>query len=130
MRPATIGPAAEPNIAINPIIPVKVDHDGETSLRLLQEANERDPSNTLVYDGWGSVLEDEKDYDGAIAKYQQAVALDPKYAYAYDNWGDALNSKRDYNGAIAKYQRAVAPDPSNQNFRADFGSRRDREGEH
>jgi hypothetical protein len=26
----------------------------------------------------GAVLEEEKDYDGAIAKYQQVLALDPK----------------------------------------------------
>jgi hypothetical protein len=64
-----------------------IDHDGETALRLMQEANERDPNNTLIYVGWGNVLNKERDYAGANAKYEQALALEPKFVYAYYKLG-------------------------------------------
>jgi len=42
----------------------KVEHDFKTALVLMEEANQRDPSNALVYVGWSSILSDERDYDG------------------------------------------------------------------
>jgi tetratricopeptide (TPR) repeat protein len=79
-----------------------VEHDRNTALRLIQEAITLEPRNPIIYDGWGSILDDEKDYDGAIAKYRQALAFDQKDAHAYNNWGLALDRKQDYDGAIAK----------------------------
>jgi tetratricopeptide (TPR) repeat protein len=88
----------------------EVEHDFKTAPRLMQEAAELNPSNPFVYIGWGVVLDEKQDYDGAIAKYQQALALDPKFAGAYNNWGNALYAKQDYDGAIAKYQQATELD--------------------
>jgi tetratricopeptide (TPR) repeat protein len=94
-----------------------VEHDLPTSLNLMKEASDQNPSNPLIYTGWGSILNEKQDYDGAIAKYQQALALNPKYAFAYTGWGYVLDEKQDYDGAIAKYQQALALNPQSEVFR-------------
>jgi hypothetical protein len=44
----------------------------------MKEASDRSRSDPLIYNGWGNVLADKQDYDGAIAKFQQALALNPQ----------------------------------------------------
>jgi tetratricopeptide (TPR) repeat protein len=60
---------------------------------------------------WGIVLEDEKNYTEAIAKYQKSTELDPKSAVAYSNWGKTLWEQNKYDEAVAKYQKAIEVDP-------------------
>jgi tetratricopeptide (TPR) repeat protein len=40
--------------------------------------------------GWGYVLNNQKKYGEAIAKYQKSIEIDPKFGAAYRNWGVTL----------------------------------------
>jgi len=75
-----------------------------------------DPSEDVLHreaacDLWGTVLDEQKKYDEAIAQYQRAIALDPKDAVAYNNWGIALYEQKKSDDAVAKYQKAIELDP-------------------
>jgi len=75
----------------------------------------RDPSSDpnhveAAFNLWGSVLDDQRRYDDAIAKYKKANILDPKDAFVYNNWGVALYNQRKYDEAIVKYQKTISLD--------------------
>jgi tetratricopeptide (TPR) repeat protein len=54
-----------------------VEHDPKTALQLIQEALTRDPRNAIIYDGWGRILDYQKNYKEESEKYQQAITIDP-----------------------------------------------------
>jgi tetratricopeptide (TPR) repeat protein len=99
-----------------------VDHDLPTAINLMRKASDQNPSNSLIYIGWGIVLDEERDYDGAIAKYRQALTLNPKYADAYNNWGIVLAEKEDYDGAITRYRQALTLNPKDANAYNNWGN--------
>jgi tetratricopeptide (TPR) repeat protein len=70
------------------------------------------PKPGAGYNNWGNVLQEQKKYDEAIAKYQKSIELDPKDAVPYYNWGNALQEQKKYDEAIAKYQKSIELDPS------------------
>jgi tetratricopeptide (TPR) repeat protein len=62
----------------------------------------------------GLVLDDLRNYTGAIQYYDKAMAIDPKYVYALNNKGKALDDLRNYTGAILYYDKALAIDPRDE----------------
>jgi superkiller protein 3 len=52
------------------------------------------------------VLNDQKKYGEAIAKYQKAIELDPKYALPYNNWGYVLKAQGKDDEAAVKFNQA------------------------
>ena len=79
--------------------------------RMIQSPSEDRRHRSAALNLWGSVLNDQKKYDEAIAKYQKSIALDPKYALPYNNWGIVLSEQKKYDEAIAKYQKSIELDP-------------------
>jgi Tfp pilus assembly protein PilF len=79
--------------------------------RIIQDPSEDILHKTAACSLWGLVLEEQKKYDEAIAKYRKAIELDPKSALAYDDWGSVLDEQKKYDEAIAKYQKAIELDP-------------------
>jgi tetratricopeptide (TPR) repeat protein len=79
--------------------------------RMIQSPSEDRRHRSAALNLWGSVLNDQKKYDEAIAKYQKSIALDPKYALPYNNWGYVLSEQKKYDEAIAKYQKSIELDP-------------------
>ncbi|MER2634020.1 MAG: tetratricopeptide repeat protein [Rhizobiaceae bacterium] len=60
----------------------------------------------------GSMLADQKDFSGAIAKCEQAIARKPKFAHAYYNWGVTLGELKRWGEAIGRYEQAIRIDPN------------------
>jgi tetratricopeptide (TPR) repeat protein len=50
----------------------------------------REPHNTRAHNNLGQVLDDLKDYAGALASFDRALAIDPQYAAAIANRADTL----------------------------------------
>ena len=59
----------------------------------------------------GSVLNDNSQWDEAIAALSKAVELDPKNADAQNNLGWAVGEKGRYDEAIPILQKAIELDP-------------------
>src|SRR5437016_5330741 len=57
------------------------------------------------------LLNNQKDYDGAIANLTKAIELNGNYAEAYYNRGLARRQKGDIDGAIADYTAALRINP-------------------
>jgi Tfp pilus assembly protein PilF len=79
--------------------------------RIIQDPAEDILHKKAACNLWGNVLDDQKKYDEAIAKYQKAIELDPKYADAYNGWGTVLGDQKKPDEAIAKYQKAIELNP-------------------
>ena len=75
--------------------------------RSIQSPSEDLPHKAAALALWGGVLDDQKKYDEAIAKFQSAVELDPKLGFTYNNWGVALNGQRKYDEAIARFRKPI-----------------------
>lgn len=59
-------------------------NQGDKALTIIKEGLEGDSQQAWLYSVWGKILEDRKNYDGAIAKFSKAVALndEPWSGYA------------------------------------------------
>ena len=60
----------------------------------------------------GVALQDERDYDRAIADYTDALRLKPDFAHALYNRGLAYQTKGDYDRAISDYTEAIRLNPT------------------
>lgn len=87
-------------------------------IKELDETIRIDPENPKSYYKRGKHYEDiwrrldqEGDYDRAIADYTEAIRLDPGYTMAYIYRGFAYHRKGDYNRAIADGIKAICFDP-------------------
>ncbi len=87
------------------------DRATEIMERIIQDPSQDVLHKEVACNLWGNVLNNQKKYDEAIAKYQKAIELDPKYAFPYNGWGNVLNQQKKYDEAIAKYQKAIELDP-------------------
>jgi tetratricopeptide (TPR) repeat protein len=88
----------------------------DSQIRLLRES-------AAEYIQRGNELENQGEYDKAIADYNQALAINPKYAVAYTNRGVARYSKGDYDKAIADYTQALAINPWNPTSKESLGGK-------
>ncbi len=89
-----------------------------------QKAISSKPDYAMAYMNYGNLLEDLKDFDGAIAQLKSALALDPSRALIHYNLGVAYDAKGDPTSAIREYREAKRLDPkrldARQNLAADL----------
>nr|WP_263490393.1 tetratricopeptide repeat protein [Mesorhizobium sp. CA15] len=67
-------------------------------------------------------MDDEQDWDGAIADYGEVIALDPKQTSAYFNRGTDWSNKGDDDRAIADFNMAISLEPSDSQAYSSRGS--------
>jgi tetratricopeptide (TPR) repeat protein len=60
----------------------------------------------------GTVLQDLKRFEEALASYDQALAIKPDFALAFYNRGITLQSLQRFDEALTSYGRALAINPS------------------
>ena len=63
------------------------------------------------YDKGVVLLEENKDYDGAIKAFDKTIEIDPQFAEAYCNRGGAKGELGDYTGEIEDYNKAIEINP-------------------
>jgi tetratricopeptide (TPR) repeat protein len=61
----------------------------------------------------GSILKNDKQYDGAVEAFQKVLAIDPKDAATNIQIGQHLLSKQQYEPAIGAFRRALDAEPYN-----------------
>jgi len=66
-----------------------------------------DPSHYEAYYNRGCALEEEGDFNGALADYEAAIELDQAYPKPYNNRGIIRERRGDAKGALADYNTAI-----------------------
>ena len=71
------------------------------------------PSQRSRRSNLGHELNEQRQFDEAIAEYREAIRFAPDYAMAQLNLGNALVSQGKFEEAIAAYCEAIRLDPNN-----------------
>lgn len=99
---------------------------GETYMQLSQQALERmnaiDPGSPLVHEVSGEMMEDMKNYQGALVEYQKAVAMAPDKAGTHYRLGNVEWKLSQWDGALAEFQAELKNDPYNCRAWAQMGN--------
>ena len=69
------------------------------------------PNNSEAHLNLGTVHQDQRELDEAVACYRKAVALDPARSTAHSNLGAALKEQKQFDEATASLRTAIALDP-------------------
>ncbi len=70
-----------------------------------------DPRDAQAHVNLGTILQQNKDMDGAIAEYRLAIEIDRKLIEAHKSLANALVDKNDLGGAIVVYCQVLTLDP-------------------
>ena len=99
---------------------------GETYMQLSQQALEKmnaiDPGSPLVHEVSGEMMEDMKNYQGALAEYQKAVEMAPETAGTHYRLGNVEWKLSQWDGALAEFQAELKNDPYNCRAWAQMGN--------
>jgi tetratricopeptide (TPR) repeat protein len=77
----------------------------------------------------GQILENSRDFDGAVADYSAAYALEPDHSTRTDR-GFAYYGKQDYKSARADFEAVLAEQPSNARALSGLGAIQSIEGQY
>ncbi len=76
----------------------------------------------MAYGSLGILLDEMRDYAGAVANYKKAITLNPKNVNATYNLALAYGELGDHVSAIQEYREAKRLDPSRLDVRQNLGS--------
>ena len=76
------------------------------------ELIKKKPKSFVLYNLFGAILVDQKNFDKAIINYKKSIEINPDYAEGHNNLGSALYKLRKFNEAIDSYQRAIKIKPN------------------
>ena len=71
------------------------------------ELIKKNPKNFVLYNLYGAVLSDKKNFDKAVTNYKKSIEINSTYAEGYNNLGSALYKLEKFNEAIDSFQRAI-----------------------
>ena len=80
----------------------------DDAIKLLNEAINFEPNNSLAYNNIGIVYADMEQYEKAIEYYDKALQILPTYTEVYNNRGNAYKKLKNYDNAIADYKTALS----------------------
>ena len=75
------------------------------------ELIKKNPKNFVLYNLYGAVLSDKKNFDKAVTNYKKSIEINSTYAEGYNNLGSALYKLEKFNEAIDSCQRAIEIKP-------------------
>ncbi len=92
--------------------------DAKTSY---ENAIATDPLAYSAYYNYGVLLQENNEYDLAIAKYNSAIKLNPSLAEAYYNLGNICRDQNDFESAKAYYLKCIEINPVFENALYNLG---------
>jgi tetratricopeptide (TPR) repeat protein len=72
---------------------------------------QRDPSSDRIICNLASALEEQEDFDAAVAHYRRALELNPSYAEAHNGLGFVLHEQSKFQEAMAAYREVLRLKP-------------------
>lgn len=99
---------------------------GEAYMQLSEDALARmsaiDPGSPLVHEVSGEMMEDMKNYQGALVEYKQAVAMAPHQAGTHYRLGNLDWKLSQWDDALQEFQAELKNDPDNCHAWAQIGN--------
>lgn len=92
------------------------------SEQALTKMNAIDPNSVLVHEMSGQIMENMKNYDGALVEYKKAVEMAPQQAGTHYMLGNVYFLLADWDRAMEQFQAELANDPSNCRAQALIGN--------
>jgi Flp pilus assembly protein TadD len=78
-------------------------------------------SSSMVHNNFGTVLQRQGSFEGAVAHYTEALRLNPSYADAHNNLGVLRSLEGKYEAAEAHYAEALWLDPGSAEVHSNLG---------
>ena len=75
------------------------------------ELIKKNPKSFVLYNLFGAVLANQKNFDDAITNYKKSIEINPNYAEGHNNLGGVLYKLGKFNDAIDSYRRAIKIKP-------------------
>ena len=75
------------------------------------ELIKNNPKNFVLYNLFGAVLVNQKNFGKALINYKKSIEINPGYAEGHNNMGSALYNLEKFNESIDSYQRAIKIKP-------------------
>ena len=76
------------------------------------ELIKKNPKNFVLYNLFGAVLANQKNFDKAVINYNKSIEINPDYAEGHNNLGIAFYKFGKFNEAIESYLRAIKIKPN------------------
>ena len=75
------------------------------------ELIKKNPKNFVLYNLFGAVLVDQKNFDKALINYKKSLEINRDYAEGHNNMGSVLYKLEKFNESIDRYERAIKIKP-------------------
>ena len=76
------------------------------------ELIKKKPKSFVLYNLFGTILVDKKNFNQALVNYKKSLEINPNYAEGHNNLGVAFYKLRKFNESIDSYQRAIKIKPN------------------
>ena len=92
---------------------INLYHSGKLTIveKQVIELIKKKPKSFVLYNLFGAVLANQKNFDKAITNYKKSIEINPNYAEGHNNLGGVLYKLGKFNKAIDSYQRAIKIKP-------------------
>ena len=93
---------------------INLYHSGKLTIveKKVIELIKKNPKSFVLYNLFGAVLSNQKNFDKAVINYKKSIEINPDYAEGHNNLGSALYKLRKFNEAIDSCQRAIKIKPN------------------
>ena len=93
---------------------INLYHSGKLTIveKKVIELIKKNPKSFVLYNLFGAVLGNQKNFDKAVINYKKSIEINPDYAEGHNNLGSALYKLGKFNEAIDSYQRALKIKPN------------------
>jgi len=93
---------------------INLYHSGKLTIveKKVIELIKKNPKSFVLYNLFGAVLSNQKNFDKAVINYKKSIEINPDYAEGHNNLGSTLYKLGKFNEAIDSYQRAIKIKPN------------------
>ena len=90
------------------------NRDLNTAIRMLKQARDLDPNNSLIWNDLGLALFGDEQYEDAAVALRRAVELNPHHAFAFNNLGRTLFAIGNYEEAEHAFRQQISVSANDQ----------------
>jgi tetratricopeptide (TPR) repeat protein len=94
----------------------------QLSEQALARMNAIDPNSAMVHEVSGEMMEDMKNYDGALVEYKKSVEMSPQEAGAHYKLGNVYWDLSQWDAATEQFRAELVNDPGNCRAHAQLGN--------
>ena len=93
---------------------INLYHSGKLTIveKKVTELIKKNPRSFILYNLFGAVLANKKNFEKAVINYKKSIEINPDYAEGHNNLGGALCNLGKFSESIDSCQRAIKIKPN------------------